>query len=320
MINLDYDYLDRIRRAFALQTRHRTTNLLDGSFKSVYRGKSLDFDDLKEYTPGDDVRDIDWPASSRTGRVLVRRYISDRKINALFVLDAGPHMHADTSAGASKDELALMTFGSLAYALGRQGADFAACYPEGDSIHVSIFASGPMHLEHLLYDYERALVYDVDPESLPHGKNKKSRKSHEQDKAESPNKAPSLGIADVLSQLRDLVHKRMAVFVITDTRGLTTLNERICKNLTADNDLYIIHLEDAYFTGDHVYDVRNGGYIHSFLSRSKALRKAELAERERIYGEVKGLTRTTRTGLVTIRSEDEIIDRALELVTGRGES
>ena len=64
-----YDYLDRIRRSVNLSTKRKTSNVLDGSFSSVFRGRSLEFEDLKEYDFGDNVHDIDWKSSSRTGRV-----------------------------------------------------------------------------------------------------------------------------------------------------------------------------------------------------------------------------------------------------------
>ena len=73
---MDYDYLSRIRANLTLYSKKKTANLLDGGFRSIFRGRSLDFDDLREYTYGDNVRDIDWKSSSKTGKTLVRRYIA----------------------------------------------------------------------------------------------------------------------------------------------------------------------------------------------------------------------------------------------------
>ena len=81
---MDYDYLAKIKASISLYTKKKTSNILDGEFGSVYRGRSFDFDDLREYVYGDSVRDIDWKSSSKTGRVLIRRFIADKKHNILF--------------------------------------------------------------------------------------------------------------------------------------------------------------------------------------------------------------------------------------------
>ena len=72
-IDLNYDYLDRVRRIAALYTKRKTSDLLDGDFSSMQHGRSLDFDDLREYRYGDDINYIDWKSSSRVGKPLVRR-------------------------------------------------------------------------------------------------------------------------------------------------------------------------------------------------------------------------------------------------------
>ena len=110
---MNYDYLAKIRGAVTLYTKHKTSNILEGGFRSLYRGRSLEFDDLKEYDFGDNVHDIDWKSSSRSGKILIRRYVAEKKHNVLFVCDSGPKMDAHTSAGCSKTELALMIFGDL---------------------------------------------------------------------------------------------------------------------------------------------------------------------------------------------------------------
>ena len=57
---MDYDNLSKIRAQVSLYTNRKTSNVLDGDFTSVFRGRSLDFDDLREYAYGDNIKDIDW--------------------------------------------------------------------------------------------------------------------------------------------------------------------------------------------------------------------------------------------------------------------
>ena len=78
-IDLKFDYLDRVRKIAALYTKRKTSDLLDGDFHSLQHGRSLDFDDLREYRFGDDVNMIDWKSSSRAGKTLIRRYFAERR-------------------------------------------------------------------------------------------------------------------------------------------------------------------------------------------------------------------------------------------------
>ena len=112
-IDLNYDYLDRVRRVASLYTKRKTSDLLDGDYSSMQHGRSLDFDDLREYRYGDDINYIDWKSSSRVGKPLVRRYFADRKHDVLFIGDTGKKMTGDTPAGESKEHIALMAFGVI---------------------------------------------------------------------------------------------------------------------------------------------------------------------------------------------------------------
>lgn len=63
-----------------IQTKKATSRLLDGSYYSIYKGRSMNFDELREYVAGDEVKDIDWKASSRSQKLLVRQYIAEKNI------------------------------------------------------------------------------------------------------------------------------------------------------------------------------------------------------------------------------------------------
>ena len=148
---VNYDYLGRVRAMVNLYTSRKTSNVLEGGFRSVFMGRSLEFNDLKEYDYGDNVHDIDWKSSSRTGKTLVRRYMAEKKHNVLLVADAGPKMAAHTVDLEMKDELALLTFGSIAYLADRQGADFSLAWSGGKGPKFHYFRSGASYLETLLY-------------------------------------------------------------------------------------------------------------------------------------------------------------------------
>ena len=147
---MDYDNLSKIRAQVSLYTNRKTSNVLDGDFTSVFRGRSLDFDDLREYAYGDNIKDIDWKSSSKTGKTLVRRFIAERKHNVLFVVDTGEKMLADTSEYEEKSEIAIDAFGTIAYLVDKHGDDFALMQDTRGGIDFSYFKSGAAHFENLM--------------------------------------------------------------------------------------------------------------------------------------------------------------------------
>ena len=66
---MNLDYVSKIKfglkRYKTIATDKTTSRVLDGSYNSIYKGRSMNFDELREYVPGDDIKDIDWKATSR---------------------------------------------------------------------------------------------------------------------------------------------------------------------------------------------------------------------------------------------------------------
>ena len=95
-----YERPEKGRRE-VIKTDYKSGNVLEGTYESLFKGKSMEFDELREYVMGDEVNDIDWKASSRSRRLLVRQYIAEKKHNVLFVLDTNRRMLAASSAVTS---------------------------------------------------------------------------------------------------------------------------------------------------------------------------------------------------------------------------
>lgn len=89
-------YINKIKANITIYSTQKTSNILDGTYKSIYKGRSMNFEDLREYVIGDNVKDIDWKASARTNTILIKRFIAEKKHNILFVMDSGRKMLADT--------------------------------------------------------------------------------------------------------------------------------------------------------------------------------------------------------------------------------
>ena len=68
---------------------NRTVNdLFAGQYKSVFRGRGMEFDEVREYQPGDDIRSIDWNVTARTGTPFIKRFCEERELTVLFAVDA----------------------------------------------------------------------------------------------------------------------------------------------------------------------------------------------------------------------------------------
>ncbi|MGB2787690.1 MAG: DUF58 domain-containing protein, partial [Candidatus Saccharimonadaceae bacterium] len=86
--------LVKVKAKMAIHAHEKVRGVLEGEYGSVFKGRSMDFDDLREYVVGDDIKDIDWKATARSGSTLIRRYIAIRKHNIMLVVDTGRDMAA----------------------------------------------------------------------------------------------------------------------------------------------------------------------------------------------------------------------------------
>ena len=113
--------LPRVKSRLFIHANRRSTNLLEGEYAAITAGRSLDFDDLREYVPGDEVDDIDWKATARTGSPLVKRYKQTRRQDVILAVDTGRGMAAASQGGSPKRDVAILIAGALGYLSLRHG-------------------------------------------------------------------------------------------------------------------------------------------------------------------------------------------------------
>ncbi len=85
------------RRVF-LRAKRAVATLLGGRQHSVFKGAGLAFEEVRPYQPGDDVRSIDWNVTARMGQPYLKRYVEERELHVLLVVDISPSMHFGTAA------------------------------------------------------------------------------------------------------------------------------------------------------------------------------------------------------------------------------
>jgi len=80
------EILKRVQRIQIVANRS-VNDLLAGQYKSVFRGRGMEFDEVREYQPGDDVRTIDWNVSARAGTPFIKRFCEERELTVMFLVD-----------------------------------------------------------------------------------------------------------------------------------------------------------------------------------------------------------------------------------------
>jgi uncharacterized protein (DUF58 family) len=81
------DEVAREVRRIEITTRHLVRDIVAGEYSSAFRGRGVEFAEVREYQPGDDVRTIDWNVTARLGSAYVKRYLEERELTVVFLVD-----------------------------------------------------------------------------------------------------------------------------------------------------------------------------------------------------------------------------------------
>ncbi len=102
-------------RQIQIYTSRAVNASFAGQYESVFKGRGMQFDEVREYTPGDDVRSIDWNVTARTGRPYVKRFVEEREMTVIFAVDLSASGDFGT-VNKMKNELAAEFCAVLAFA------------------------------------------------------------------------------------------------------------------------------------------------------------------------------------------------------------
>ena len=108
------ELLRKVRR-LEIRSHHLVEDLFAGHAESVFKGRGMEFEEVRPYVPGDEVRDIDWNVTARLGHPYVKRFVEERELTVLLVLDVSRSMRFGT-AGQQKLELAAELCAVLGFA------------------------------------------------------------------------------------------------------------------------------------------------------------------------------------------------------------
>lgn len=213
--------LMRVKSKMAIFAHRKARGMLDGEYGSVFRGRSLDFDDLRAYVPGDEVRDIDWKASARHGSPLIKRYVAVRRQTLFLVADTGRNMAAAARSGEAKRDIAIMALGVMGYLAHRHGDVVGLVCGDSTGARTVPARTGESHLERLLRHVHDATGLDA---------------------------APS-GLEAQLEHVVRTLKGRHLLFVVSDEIAARPSLEQVLRRLRAQHEILWLTLRDADLAG-----------------------------------------------------------------------
>lgn len=203
-------HLNRAKSHFGTDTR----GLLDGGRYALLHTRSLELDELRPYVPGDDVRDIDWKASARSGDVLIKRFVSEKHHKIVLVADSGRNLSGLASGGEFKYDVAVNAMGAIGLiALGRSD-EVGMVYGDGRGSVFIRSRRGENHVESLLERYY----------------------GHRRD-----------GPSDIAAQLDHVGHAhrtRLLLVVVSDEPDVSPALERALQQLTGRHEVLWLLIPD----------------------------------------------------------------------------
>ena len=101
-------------RKIEIRTRRAVDEIIGGAYHSVFKGRGIEFDEVREYTDEDDIRDIDWNVTARMGGPYIKKYVEERELNVMLLVDVSAS-GAFGSSEKSKRRYAIETAALLAF-------------------------------------------------------------------------------------------------------------------------------------------------------------------------------------------------------------
>jgi uncharacterized protein (DUF58 family) len=199
-------------RLLEIQTRHLVNDVFSGEYSSVFKGRGVEFSEVREYQPGDDVRTIDWNVTARRGAPYVKRFVEERELTVILAVDGSASTRFGTQ-GQLKRERAAEIAAVLGLAASRNNDRAGALlFAEGVERYIPP-RKGKTHVLRLVRD-----VLAFDP----------------------PTRGTDL--AGAVEFLMRVLHRRSVIFLLSDflDRGY----DRPLRALATRHDVVALVLED----------------------------------------------------------------------------
>jgi uncharacterized protein (DUF58 family) len=215
---LTREILKKVRQ-IELRTRRLVTDAMAGEYHSVFKGRGMDFDEVREYSPGDEVRLIDWNVTARTGVPFIKKLREERELTLLLAVDVSASGKFGSNA-QSKRELAAEVASVLAFSAIRNRDKVGLLLFTDEVEHYVPPKKGRTHVLRVIRD-----ILFTTPQRR------------------------GTDVAAALDFTNDVLKRKAVVFVISDFIEPPDAFDRMKKLLRTTNrrhDLVLLHLRDRH--------------------------------------------------------------------------
>jgi uncharacterized protein (DUF58 family) len=222
-VSVSINELLRLRaeaRDLGLSPRQKVHSLQAGGYVSPYRGRGVDFEEVRAYLPGDDIRNVDWRVTARSGHPHTKLFREERERPVLLFADQGPSMQFGTR-GAFKSVRAAQTVALVAW----------AAVDNGDRVG-GVIASAVTHAEVRPAAREHGALAFLRTLGAVHAAGLGSRA------------AGRFRLTPALDRLTRIARPGTLVFLVSDFRGLDREGEKRLVRLSRYNDLVAVFVYD----------------------------------------------------------------------------
>ena len=209
-------HVPRIRSRLSLPEARKIRGLLEGQYASSVIGRGMEFNDLREYVRGDDVKDLDWKASARSRTLLVKRYVTVRQHHVVLAVSTGRSMAAAHTLTTSKREVAVEVAGIVGWLAVQHGDVTGAVYGDAERQHAVRARTGELHLERCLSAVHDAITPD----------------------------AGATDLVALLTHLARSVRRRAIVLVVGDPETVTPELATALRRLVAQHQVLMVTIGD----------------------------------------------------------------------------
>ena len=232
-----------------IRTGRQVSDVLAGAYLSVFKGVGMEFDEVRPYVPGDDIRSIDWKVTARMGMPYIKRFVEERELTVLLVVDISPSLDFG-SAERSKREAATELSALLAF----------SAIENNDNIGLLLFQSGvdefipPRKGQKHALRIVREVLARADGADAPFEEaagdtsfwrkiGYSLRKKFENLKEKSKHQDRQTNIAQALEFCHQVLHRRAVIFLISDFLDENYL--KVAQTVHRKHDLISVLVNDA---------------------------------------------------------------------------
>jgi uncharacterized protein (DUF58 family) len=283
------EVLKKIQR-FHFKTRHMASDMFAGRYESAFKGRGIEFAEVREYQPGDDIRTIDWNVSARFGHPFVKVFHEERELTIILLLDlSGSHLFGTRKE--FKRELLATVAGMLAFLAIRTNDKVGAILFSSKVEKFIPAKKGTSHVWRLIKE-----IFTYKPQD------------------------PTTNLETVLVYLNRVIRRHAIVFLISDC--MDTGFEKSLKMTAKKHDLTIIRLCDPAETelpsvGFAILRDPETGQVALFNTGNKVLRGKWLNYRKEEDAKLHDLIKKAGVALVDLSTGGPVVEPLARLFDTR---